>query len=45
MARSLLRWILPLPFLVYPQLETREGRFDSLDGSRLSYSVSASRVD
>ena len=34
-----------LPFLVYPQLETREGRFDSLDGSRLSYSVSASRVD
>jgi transglutaminase-like putative cysteine protease len=34
-----------LPFLVYPQLETGEGRFDSLDGSRLSYSVSASRAD
>ena len=34
-----------LPFLVYPQLETAEGRYDSLDGNRLSYSVSASRVD
>jgi len=34
-----------LPFLVYPQLETRDGRFDSLDGNRLSYSVSASRAD
>lgn len=34
-----------LPFLVYPQLETAEGRYDSLNGNRLSYSVSASRVD
>lgn len=34
-----------LPFLVYPQLETAEGRYDSLDDNRLSYSVSASRVD
>ena len=34
-----------LPFLVYPQLETGEGRFDSLDGNRLSYNVSASRAD
>lgn len=34
-----------LPFLVYPQVETGEGRFDSLDGSRLSYQVNASRVD
>jgi len=33
----------PLPFLIYPQLETGEGRFDSLDESRLSYNVSASR--
>ena len=33
----------PLPFLIYPQLETGEGRFDSLDDSRLSYNVSASR--
>jgi len=30
---------------IHGLLETREGRFDSLDGSRLSYSVSASRVD
>lgn len=34
-----------LPFLVYPQLETAEGRFDSLDGNRLTYSVNASRTD
>ena len=34
-----------LPFLVYPQLETGEGRFDSRDSSRLTYQVSASRAD
>ena len=34
-----------LPFLIYPQVETGEGRFDSLDGDRLSYQVSASRAD
>ena len=33
-----------LPFLVYPQVETGEGQFDSRD-NRLSYQVSASRVD
>ena len=33
-----------LPFLVYPQVETAEGQFDSRD-SRLSYQVNASRVD
>ena len=33
-----------LPFLVYPQVETAEGQFDSRD-SRLSYQVSAGRVD
>ena len=33
-----------LPFLVYPQVETAEGQFDSRD-SRLNYQVSASRVD
>lgn len=35
----------PLPFLVYPQLETRDGRFDSLETSRLTYNVTASRID
>lgn len=34
-----------LPFLISPELETSEGRFDSLDGSRFSYSVTASRAD
>ncbi|MFZ4535907.1 transglutaminase-like domain-containing protein [Propionivibrio sp.] len=33
-----------LPFLIYPEVETIEGRFDSLDSSRFSYQVSASRV-
>lgn len=33
-----------LPFLVYPQVETTEGQFDSRD-SRVNYQVSASRVD
>ena len=34
-----------VPFLIYPELETGEGRFNSLDGDRLSYNVSASRAD
>lgn len=34
-----------LPFLVYPVVETMDSRFDSLDRSRMSYQVSASRVD
>lgn len=34
-----------LPFLVYPVVETKDGRVDSLDSSRLSYAVSASRID
>ena len=34
-----------LPFLIYPQVETADGRFDSLDGDRLNYQVSASRAD
>ena len=34
-----------LPFLVFPQVETAEGRFDSLDAERFNYSVSASRVE
>jgi len=33
-----------LPFLVYPQVETAEGQFDSRD-NRLSYQVNASRAD
>lgn len=33
-----------LPFLVYPQVETAEGQFDSRD-SRLGYQVNASRAD
>ena len=35
----------PLPFLVYPQVETADGQFDSLDVSRMNYQVGASRVD
>jgi transglutaminase-like putative cysteine protease len=34
-----------LPFLIYPQVETIDGRFDSQDSDRLSYQVNASRVD
>jgi transglutaminase-like putative cysteine protease len=34
-----------LPFLVYPVVETMDGRFDSLDTSRFSYNATASRVD
>ena len=34
-----------LPYLIYPEVETPEGRFDSLDSSRFSYQVSASRAD
>ena len=34
-----------LPYLIYPQVETGDGHFDSLDGDRLSYQVSASRAD
>lgn len=35
-----------LPYLIYPQVETAEGHFDSLDGGeRISYQVSASRAD
>ncbi len=35
----------PLPFLIYPEVETKDGRFNSQDSSRLSYSVTASRVE
>ena len=35
----------PVPFLVYPEVETKDGRFNSLDSNRLSYSVTASRID
>jgi transglutaminase-like putative cysteine protease len=34
-----------LPFLAFPQAESENGRFDSLDTERFSYSVSASRVE
>ena len=34
-----------LPFLVFPQAETLEGRFDSLDSERFNYSVNASRIE
>lgn len=34
-----------LPFLVFPQAEAAGARFDSTDGGRLIYSVTASRVD
>lgn len=33
------------PFLVYPQAESADGRFSSLDRERFSYKVSARRVD
>ncbi len=35
----------PLPYLVYPEVETSNGRFDSLDTTRMNYKVTASRVD
>ena len=35
----------PLPCLIYPVIETLEGRFDSRDSQRMSYHVSASRAD
>jgi len=34
-----------LPFLVFPQAQTADGRFDSLDSERFGYSVSASRIE
>ena len=34
-----------LPFLIYPVVETKDGRFDSLDTQRMSYNVTASRAD
>ena len=34
-----------LPFLIFPQAEAGNTRFDSSDGSRFSYSVTASRID
>ena len=34
-----------LPYLIYPEVETAEGRFNSLDATRVSYQVSASRVE
>ncbi|MQY51212.1 transglutaminase domain-containing protein [Rhodocyclus tenuis] len=34
-----------LPFLVYPQAESADGRFSSLDRDRLAYSVTARRVN
>ncbi|WP_301102264.1 transglutaminase-like domain-containing protein [Propionivibrio sp.] len=34
-----------LPFLIYPQAETADGHFDSLDSSRMNYQVNASRAD
>jgi transglutaminase-like putative cysteine protease len=34
-----------LPYLIYPEVETGEGRFSSLDSAHIAYRVSASRVD
>lgn len=34
-----------MPFLTVPQIESAEGRFDSLDSERFTYNVSASRVE
>jgi transglutaminase-like putative cysteine protease len=34
-----------LPFLVFPQVETADGRFDNLDAERFDYSVTAGRVE
>ncbi len=35
----------PRPFLLYPEVETADGRFDSQDTNRMSYSVTATRVE
>ncbi len=34
-----------LPYLIYPEIESGDGRFNSQDTGRVSYKVSASRVD
>ncbi len=34
-----------LAYLAYPEVETADGRFDSLETSRFTYNVTASRVD
>lgn len=34
-----------LPHLIYPTLETAEGRFDSQDSTRMNYSVTATRIE
>lgn len=34
-----------LPHLIYPVLETADGRFDSQDTTRMNYSVTATRVE
>ena len=34
-----------LPNLLYPVVETAEGRFDSRDANRMNYSITASRVE
>ena len=34
-----------LPHLIYPTLETTEGRFDSQDSTRMNYSVTATRTE
>ena len=34
-----------LPYLIYPEIETRDGRFNSQDSGRVSYHVRASRGD
>jgi len=34
-----------LPFLIYPEIETRDGRFSSQDGGKINYQVSAARVE
>ena len=33
-----------LPFLIYPEIETRDGRFSSQDSDKINYQVSATRV-
>lgn len=35
----------PLPFLAYPYVESADGRFSILDRDRVSYSLSARRID
>lgn len=34
-----------LPFMTVPQVESADGRLDDLDGERLTYKVSASRIE